>query len=468
MKKTLVFTLAAAAMIGTSAFAAEQPQVQAYAHPTLFGSEAQIEVGANSNSVIGGKIYKGDNAKTIKGKEDVVISTFAKNELAKFAAYSGNSNYKTPVLRRELAQTMADCLSLSTVKNADKYSEVSATYWAKTAIDEALAAGVMIGYHDQTFKPEQRVTKAEVFCTLAKVFNVSYDKTSTPTYKGKEIKFIPSWASNATNEVLATGILKSVPDENALINNEYLTKEQATYLVGALSEYIKAHPYVANSNLKAAGVAVDTALIQMDERVSARTANAGAQFTARLAKSATIKGVTYAEGTKVKGVVSEVVRPGVKNPGFIAVKFTEIANGNGYTKLPEIVSSATVKTAKDANVVARVLGAPFSTSARVAGVAGRTISQEATLTSNSAEHFGDNLSNAFTNAASLQPVAGLTSFGKTFVTTGKFVLNSVENVAGGVFGCGCELVDKIHYVFAPKYSNKSSLNPKEVLKVSFE
>ena len=74
MKKTLVFTLAAAAMIGTSAFAAEQPQVQAYAHPTLFGSEAQIEVGANSNSVIGGKIYKGDNAKTIKGKEDGELS----------------------------------------------------------------------------------------------------------------------------------------------------------------------------------------------------------------------------------------------------------------------------------------------------------------------------------------------------------------------------------------------------------
>src|SRR5574344_2575872 len=139
MKKTLVLTLAAAAMIGTSALAAEQPQVQAYAHPTLFGSEAQIRVGANADSVIGGKIYKDDNAKTVMGKEDVVISTFAKKELAKIAADSGNSDYKTPVLRSELAQTMADCLSLSVIKNADMYSDVKADYWAKKAIDQALA-----------------------------------------------------------------------------------------------------------------------------------------------------------------------------------------------------------------------------------------------------------------------------------------------------------------------------------------
>ena len=68
----------------------------------------------------------------------------------------------------------------------------------------------------------------------------------------------------------------------------------------------------------------------------------------------------------------------------------------------------------------------------------------------------------------LQPKAGLKNVGSSFVTAGKYIWNSVENVASGVFGVGYELVDEVRYLFAPKYSNNSSLNPKEVLKVTFE
>ena len=48
------------------------------------------------------------------------------------------------------------------------------------------------------------------------------------------MQHIPSWAYNATNEVIASGLLNSVPDTNKVINSEYLSKEQVAYLVGAL------------------------------------------------------------------------------------------------------------------------------------------------------------------------------------------------------------------------------------------
>jgi len=470
MKKSLVLTLAAVAVLGTAAFAGETPQIQSYAHPTLFGSEAQVEVGAKTSSIVGGKITKCADAKTVTGKENVVIKSFAKKELDKFAANSSESKFsnKSPVLRSELAQTLADGLELAQVKEADKYTDVASSYWAKEAIDQALAADIMIGYPDSSFKPEQRVTKAEVFCTLAKIFDVSYDAKATPTYNGKAIKCIPDWAVGATNEVLATGILDSVPDESALINYEYLSKEQVTYLVGALSEYLKKNPSAATSCVKTASTPAYEVLIKLEERLSARVSNAGDTFTAVLVEPATIEGVSYPAGAKIKGIVSEVVRPGVKNPGYIKVQFKEIKNGDTVTKLPEVVSGATAETVKDPNILARLVAAPVSASARVLGVAGRTVSQEASLTSNSVEKYGDNWSNAFCDTLCLQPMAGLKNVGSSFVTAGKYIWNSAENVVGGVFGVGYELVDEVRYLVAPKYSNNASLNPKEVLKVTFE
>ena len=471
MRKTLL-TLVSVAAFGCAAMAADCPQIQSYAHPTLFGSEAQIQVGAKADAIVGGKITKAADAKTVTGKENVVIQTFARKEMEKLAASSGAGskwNHKAPVLRSELAQTLADGLDLAEVKIADKYTDVATSYWAKDAIDRALAADIMIGYPDQSFKPEQRVTKAEVFCTLAKIFDAPSDASVVPTYNGKTIQHIPTWAYGATNEVLATGILDAVPDEAALINNQYLSKEQVTYLVGALAEYLKKNPSAATSAVKASAAAsTSEMLIKLEDRLSARVSNAGDRFTARLTAPATINGVTYPEGSKVRGIVSEVVRPGVGNPGFVKVQFKEIVNGETVTALPNVVVEAGADTTKDPNIIARVLGAPLTCAGRILGVAGRTIGQECNLGANAVEEYGDRLSNTLVDTFCLQPVAGVKSFGWSFVTAGKLIWNTVENATGGVFGVGYEIVDEVRYLFAPKYSNNSSLNPKETLKVTFE
>ncbi len=472
MRKTLL-TLVSVAAFGCAAMAADCcPQVQSYAHPTLFGSEAQIQVGAKTSDIVGGKITKCDNAKTVIGKDNVVIKTFAKKELDKLAASASDSSkwsHKSPVLRSELAQTLADGLELAEVKTADKYTDVAASYWAKDAIDRALAADIMIGYPDQSFKPEQRVTKAEVFCTLAKIFDVPSDASAVPAYNGKTIQHIPAWAYAATNEVLATGILDAVPDEAALINNQYLSKEQVTYLVGALAEYLKKNPSAATSAIKAsAELPTVEMLVKFEDRLSARVSNAGDRFTAKLVESATIGGVTYPAGSKIRGIVSEVVRPGVGNAGYIKVQFKEIVNGDTVCALPDVVTEATAETVKDPNFIARVVGAPLTCAGRILGVAGRTIGQECNLGANAVEEYGDRLSNTLVDTFCLQPVAGVKSFGWSFVTAGKLIWNTVENATGGVFGVGYEIVDEVRYLFAPKYSNNASLNPKEVLKVTFQ
>ena len=60
--------------------------IQAYAHPTLFGSQGHALVTAESDVIVGGKIYKPCHVKTIEGKQNVVVGRFAKQMLSDMQA----------------------------------------------------------------------------------------------------------------------------------------------------------------------------------------------------------------------------------------------------------------------------------------------------------------------------------------------------------------------------------------------
>ncbi len=115
-------------------------------------------------------------------------------------------NPRKPILRSELAFALTEGLNAKS-SNVD-YSDVTEGYWAKDRIDTATDAGYMIGYPSGVFKPDQPITKAEVFATIAKQINVKYNDGVPWYYKGKAMQHIPSWAYNATNEVIASGLFK--------------------------------------------------------------------------------------------------------------------------------------------------------------------------------------------------------------------------------------------------------------------
>lgn len=470
LSKQILAALGAVCVTAGVAMAKEPADVQAYAHPTLFGTQSQTLVNTDSNVIIGGKIYKPCTAKTMEKKENVVIARFSKEMLEKMKSKMDPKranlfNPKMPVLRSELAFILADGLDLKEVK-ANNYSDVTKDYWAKDQIDRALSADVMIGYPDATFKPDQPITKAEVFATFAKMMDVAADKNATPTFGGQTVKYVPVWAYSATNEVIASGILDKLSDRDKVINDEYLSKEQVADMLGAMKATFNIN--TANGILNCATKCDPIKMkIKLSERISARTSNVGDTFTAKTVEDVTIGGVCYPAGSTVKGVVSSVSRPGVKNPGYVAIEFKTIKNGDNCAEFPKIMSSASVDVAKNPNVVSRVLAAPFSIVGRAAGVAGRTVSTDAEVISNSVEEFGDNWSDAFCDTASLHPLKGLKSVGSSFITIGKGVYNVVKATGSGVFGICYEFVDEAKYIFVPNTTNDSSLNPDEELTILY-
>ena len=104
---------------------------------------------------------------------------------------------------------------------------------------------------------------------------------------------------------------------------------------------------------------------------------------------------------------------------------------------------------------------------RVAGVAGRTVSEGVEVVANGVEEYGDNWSDAFADTASLHPLKGLKSVGSSFITVGKGVYNLSKLAVSGTFGVLYEFVDECKYIIVPNTTNDSSLNPDEELTILF-
>lgn len=443
-------------------------QIQNYAHPSLFGSQSQVMTTAKANYVIAGQTKKCPCIASISGKENVFVKSWASSMLAKMQrGANGDFNPKLPILRSELAILMAEGLSLPNGTVNYNYKDIQSGYWASEWINRALASDVMIGYPDRTFRPDQPVTKAEVFATIAKVIDVPFDKTSAfAKYNDQVIQQIPTWAVPATKEVVESSLLRNVPNTKKLVNDEYLSKEQVAYLVATLR-----HTYLLNAvngqNVGSFTYRPTAINIKLSERISARTSNVGDIFTAKTTKDVTIQGVCFPAGSTVKGVVEEVNRPGYKNPAYIKVKFVEISNEDTIMDLQRDLAAAQVDCEKNPNVLSRLFAAPFSAAGRVAGVAGRTAGTGVNVVADGVENLGGNISDAFSDTLSLHPLKGLKSVGSGFITVGKGVYDLGKLIVSGTFGVLYELGDEIRYVILPSSTNDSSLNPDEELTIIY-
>jgi hypothetical protein len=459
-----LFATVVALMVTSAAFAADVTKTEAYAHPTMFGQQIQSTEG-NGVYVVGDKLLKSEDVMSLKNRKDVIIDSEAKDILAILKANAkGVWNPKMPILRSEMAVVLAEGLKLHESTPKYQYKDITDAYWAKSWIDKALNEGVMIGYPDRNFRPDQPITKAEVFATLAQLIDVKTDNSKTlPTLNGYKMEQIPNWAIAPTKEVMASGLLNDVPDQKTVASDKYLTKEQVAYLVCALQEN-----YLYNSKFSNAKYKPTYLKVKMSQRVDARHSNIGDYFYAVLQDKATVGGTCFEAGAQVKGEVVEISRPGVKNPGYMKVKFLSIKDGSTSVDFPRNITSATANTDKRTNFVARLFASPLSAVGRVGGVAGRSISAAGNVVSNGGEQLvSDNLSNTFANTLSLQPKAGLRSFGNGFVTVGKGVVNIVELAASGVFGVVYEFGDEVRYLILPSSINDSALNPGDELTVIY-
>ena len=105
--------------------------------------------------------------------------------------------------------------------------------WFVNAVKKASENGFLSGYKDGTFKPNNKITRFEMIkiCSML-VRNANYDKVQLPyTDSGK----IPNWVLNGVNNLYASKVIDFY-DNNMIDGNTYITRAEAVTMLSKALE----------------------------------------------------------------------------------------------------------------------------------------------------------------------------------------------------------------------------------------
>ncbi|MBD2448497.1 S-layer homology domain-containing protein [Nostoc sp. FACHB-152] len=120
--------------------------------------------------------------------------------------------------------TTPDTNTPSAAPAAANFSDVGTDYWSGPFIQALAARNVITGFPDQTFRPNQAVTRAEFAAMIQKAFN----QNAVRQLSASGFRDVPAnyWAASAIKEAYETGFMSGYPD-NTFRPNEQIPKAQA-------------------------------------------------------------------------------------------------------------------------------------------------------------------------------------------------------------------------------------------------
>ncbi|MGG1614706.1 S-layer homology domain-containing protein [Paenibacillus sp. FSL K6-2441] len=111
------------------------------------------------------------------------------------------------ITRAEMAAMLAKAVDLKETAEAHRFSDVPAGHWAAEAIAKASRMGLMQGYADDSFKPEQPVTRAEITAIAVKLM-----KSAAGQQGAGFSDSAGHWAEQAIRAAQAAGIVSGYAD----------------------------------------------------------------------------------------------------------------------------------------------------------------------------------------------------------------------------------------------------------------
>lgn len=126
----------------------------------------------------------------------------------------GKFHAERALSRAELASILVKTFDLGSRKAVNPETEVlkdvPSQYWAADDINTVIRLGIMKGYRDGYFYPEQRISRSEALAIFAQAYGVQqYDDATVKTILApySDAKQIPDWAEKAMATTLKNGFL---------------------------------------------------------------------------------------------------------------------------------------------------------------------------------------------------------------------------------------------------------------------
>jgi hypothetical protein len=135
------------------------------------------------------------------------------------------------VTRAEAAAMVANALNIDASSSYSHFKDVSTSYWAVGSINAVREAGIIGGYLDGTFKPNQEMTREEIAALIAKTFVLANKGTANSFSDVKE----GYWAYESIQRLSENNIASGFNDKTYRPLNETSRAEFSAFLYRAIT-----------------------------------------------------------------------------------------------------------------------------------------------------------------------------------------------------------------------------------------
>lgn len=136
------------------------------------------------------------------------------------------------ITRAEMAVLLVKALNLGIDNVSDsKFTDMN-SHWSAQYVKAVSEKGILNGYPDKTFKPDNRLTRAEMFAAIMKAFQ--FGSTPNKAHKFNDEFITPGWALPYINKAYELGITKGFDDNTVRPSVNVTRAEVCTILSKAL------------------------------------------------------------------------------------------------------------------------------------------------------------------------------------------------------------------------------------------
>jgi hypothetical protein len=141
-----------------------------------------------------------------------------------------------PVTRAQFAAMVRQAFPRSATRSPIQFNDVPGNYWAADAIRAAYTTGFLSGYPNNSFQPERNIPRAEVLVSLANGLGYSPTAAIGSTLQVyRDANGIPDWARSSIASATERQIVVNYPDVSTLNPNRSATRaEVAAFIYQAL------------------------------------------------------------------------------------------------------------------------------------------------------------------------------------------------------------------------------------------
>ncbi|WP_339364849.1 S-layer homology domain-containing protein [Vallitalea maricola] len=159
----------------------------------------------------------------------------------------GNGNYNPDgdITRGEFAAIVVRALGLETGRGEYKFSDVKATNWFSGYIETASKYGIINGYNESTFAPNDKITREQAMTMIARAMKITglesslKDNENYTVLKGySDAEDIADYAKSSIVSCLKTGVVSGT-SSNTLAPKGNITRAEVALIIERLLEKSK-------------------------------------------------------------------------------------------------------------------------------------------------------------------------------------------------------------------------------------